>query len=156
VAALQIYGDPFQPVQVCVRRIKLLVISARVQLQPEYSWDAVAPVLRSALLDRFSFENRDLGQAAYMSEAIAAIQAVPGVSYVDFAVFDSVAENTTVKELTNLAATLKPRSSVAAEGAHLDIAAALDADACTRIKAAELVFLNPDLPETLILSQIGS
>ena len=156
VAALGKYGDPFQPVQVCVRRVQLLVISARVQLQPEYSWDAVAQVLRSALLSLFSFENRDLGQAAYMSEAIAAMQAVEGVSYVDLVVFDSVAEDTTVKELTNLAATLKPKPFVAAVRAHLDSAAAMGADACTRIKAAELVFLNPDLPETLILSQIGS
>jgi hypothetical protein len=154
VAASAKYGDFFQPVQVRVRRVKLLVISAAIHLQPGYSWDAVAPLIRSALLDLFSFDARELGQPAFPSEAIAAMQGVEGVSYANLQIFDAVAEDTTVKQLAALAGTLAPQPFVSASRAYLDPAAPGDADACTRIKAAELIFLTPDLPETLILTQI--
>jgi hypothetical protein len=155
VAALGTYGDPGQPVQVCERREKLLIISAGVQLQPLYTWDAVAPVIREAVGAIFSFDARDLGQPAYLSEAISAIQGVEGVSYVDVKIFDSVAEDTTVAELAALGTTLRLNPVVASDGGCVDVTAKQEDGPCRRIRAAELVFLNTDLPETLILSQIG-
>src|SRR5205823_4370621 len=81
--ALVHYGDPIQTVQLAVRDRILLVISAGVKVKADYLWDKVEPNVRAALLDKFSFDNRDLGEPAFLSELVAAIQAVAGVEYVD-------------------------------------------------------------------------
>ncbi len=156
VIALQTYGDPFQPVQVCSCRVKLLVINAGVRLAPDYTFESVEPQIRAALLAGFNVEARDLGQPAFLSEAIAMMQAVPGVASVDPVVFDAVADDTTAEQLQQLAATLTVRRFVAAAVAHRDPTAPPDADACTRLRPADLVFLTPGIPATLILTEIGA
>jgi hypothetical protein len=75
VQALHQYGDPYLPIQVSLRRVKLLVISAGVRVLPDYQWESVEPLVRGALLDAFSFDRRELGQSAFLSEAVSLIQA---------------------------------------------------------------------------------
>lgn len=99
--ALRQLGDPYQPIQLDVRELILLVISARVRLQPEYLWDKVKPQIRQTLLEAFGFERRELGQDALASEAISIIQAVPGVAYVDLDTFDAVNEYLILKNLVD-------------------------------------------------------
>jgi hypothetical protein len=154
--SLQTYGDPFLDVQVCLRKVKLLVIAAGVQLQPEYDWDSAEPQIRAAVLALFSFDARDLGQPAFLSEAIAAIQAVEGVLYVNPTTFDSVSDDTTIDQLAKLASTLKLHQAVRAHLARLNPQADPAGDPCQRIRAAELVYLTPDIPDTLILSNLGA
>jgi hypothetical protein len=149
--ALEQYGDPYQPLRLAVRRLKLLVIKAGVKVLPDYQWESVGPDVKSALLDFYSFERRGLGQSAFKSEAYAVMQAVPGVQYVDLQVFDSVSENTTSAELANLAATLKAKEFVTAELATPNRNAK---DPAQAILPAELVMLTPDVPDTLILTEI--
>ena len=156
VIALRTYGDPFQPVQVCSCRVKLLVINAGVRLEADYAFESVEPRIRAALLAGFGVEARDLGQPAFLSEAIALMHAVPGVASVDPVVFDAVADDTTAEQLEQLASTLTVRRFVAADVAHRDPAAPPDADACTRVRPADLVFLTPGIPATLILTEIGA
>lgn len=148
VLALEDAGDPNQPVQVDLRRLKVLVISAAVKIQSGYVWESVAATLRAAITDLYSFDNRGLGQTAFLSEAVAAMQAVAGVQYVDVQIFDSVSESVTAAQLTSLAGTLTLRSYVQAELAHT----------CPGkgIVPAELVILTPDIPDTLILTEIAS
>ena len=156
VIALQSFGDPFQPVQVCSRRVKLLVINAGVRIEPDFAWESVEPKVRAALLAGFDVEARDLGQPAFLSQAVAMMQAVEGVASVDPQVFDAVAEDTTAAQLLQLATTLTVRPFVAAEIARLNPAAGAGAEnPCGRIRPADLVFLTPDLPATLILTEIG-
>src|SRR5581483_9145462 len=50
--------------------------------------------IRAKLLDLFSFERRELGQDAFSSEAISAMQSIAGVAWVDVDAFGSVAERT--------------------------------------------------------------
>ncbi len=95
VLALAQAGDANQPVQIALRRLKVLVIAAGVKVQPDYTWDSIATAVRSALLDLYSFDRRELGQTAFLSEAVAAIQAVSGVQYVDMRTFDAIAESIT-------------------------------------------------------------
>jgi hypothetical protein len=57
---------------------------------PHHSWDRVEPAARAALLDAFSFRRRELGQDVYLSEAVAVMQSVPGVDYVDVDVFHGI------------------------------------------------------------------
>jgi len=154
--SLESFGDPFQPVQVCVRKVRLLVISAGIQLQSGYLWESVEPQIRAALLAGFNFDARDLGQPAFLSEAVAMMQGVEGVLYVDVRIFDSVGEDVTPAQLTQLATTLQPNPYVQAGLAQIDPKAAPDADPCTRIRAAELVYLTPEIPDTLILTQVGA
>jgi hypothetical protein len=154
--SLQNFGDPSMAIQVCVRRVRLLVISAGVQLQPDYLWDAVEPKIRAAVVDGFSFDARDLGQSAFLSEAIAMMQAVEGVLYVDVRLFDAVPENTSIKDFAKLAATLKRNQFVNADLARIDTTAPPVADPCTRIRAAEVVYLTPEIPDTLILTDLGA
>ena len=146
VLALAQAGDPNQPVQIDLRRLKVLVIAAGVKVRPDYTWESVAANLRVALTDLYSFDNRDLGQSALLSEAVAAMQAVDGVQYVDVQKFDSVSESVTAAQLTNLAGTLGLNSFVQAELAYVD--------PVLGIVPAELVILTPDIPDTLILTEI--
>jgi predicted phage baseplate assembly protein len=157
IQSLLNFGDPHQPLQVCVRKVQLLVIAAGVQILPDYAWENVEPQIRAAVLDAFSFDNRDLGQSAFLSELIALIQNIEGVSYVDVQIFDSVAEDITAAQLAGLAATLQRKSHVAAQLARLNpnFDPTAPSDPCPRFLAAELVFLSPDIPDTLILTQIG-
>ncbi len=90
--ALRNSGDPYQPFKVDARELRLLVIAANVSINADYIWEKVEPQIRAALLDTFSFERRELGQSAFLSEVIAAIQAVPGVVYADIDTFGAIPE----------------------------------------------------------------
>jgi len=151
VQALAQAGDPHQSVQIALRRLKVLVITAGVKVQPAYTWESVAANLRSTLLDLYSFDRRELGQSAFLSEAVSTMQAVAGVQYVDMQKFDSVSESVTAAQLASLATTLGLNSFVEAELAHVD---PTQVDPAKRIKPAELVILTPDIPDTLILTEI--
>jgi predicted phage baseplate assembly protein len=157
-AALVAYGDPQFPVAVAVRQAVLLLIVASVGVNPLYSWDLVEPQVRAALADRLGFTPRELGQPAYLSEVISAVQAVPGVDYVDVTTFTGVADSETPAGLQSLAGSLKaPADVVPALPARFDekrytvpgprpetltmVAAA------NGITVAQLLALNPDLTD---------
>ncbi|WP_460063245.1 putative baseplate assembly protein [Streptomyces sp. YKOK-I1] len=162
-SALALYGDPQLPVRVDVRELVLLVMSAGLRIAPDHSYDLVEPTVRRALLERLGFDNRELGQPAYLSEAIAAAQAVPGVEYVDVDVFAGVPGSLTPAGLQKLASTLTtPNPTVPARRASyaveyhdvrpLDGAApASYRESLTSVAAqagitvAELLRLNPGL-----------
>jgi hypothetical protein len=149
--ALASAGDPFGPVEVALRRLKVLVISAGVKIDPDYAWETVAAKLRSALLDLYSFDRRELGQSAFLSEAVSVMQAVQGVLFVDMRRFDSVPESVTAAQLAGLGSTLGLRSVVEAELAHVTPAS----DPASHIAAAEVVLLTPEIPDTLMLTEIS-
>lgn len=149
--ALAQAGDPHQPLQIASRRLRLLVISAAVKVAAGYAWESVATALRNTLLDLYSFDNRDLGQSAFLSEAVSAMQATPGVQFVAMRTFDSVAESITALQLAALGNTLGLQSAVAAQLATVQPTIF---DPATRIAPAELVMLTPDIPDTLILTEL--
>lgn len=150
--ALHKFGDPFQPVELETRYLKTLFMSANVKIHPDYLWESVETKVRAALLERFSFDRRDLGQDALLSEAIAAAQSVEGVVYVDFDLFDDVAEGVSIEELQTVGEDLKLRARVHAYLAHIESAAVVGAQ--SRIRPAQLVLLTPLVPDTLILREI--
>ncbi|MFE5854714.1 putative baseplate assembly protein [Streptomyces sp. NPDC056500] len=163
-SALARYGDPQLPVRVDVRELVLLVMSAGLRIAPDHSYDVVEPKVRRALLERFGFDRRELGQPAYLSEAIAAAQAVPGVEYVDVDVFAGVPGSMTPAGLQKLASTLTaPNPVVPARRASWtveyhdvqppeDDGSATYSETLTSVAArngitvAELLRLNPGLP----------
>ncbi|WP_416979771.1 putative baseplate assembly protein [Streptomyces sp. T028] len=163
-SALGQYGDPQLPVRVDVRELVLLVMSAGLKIAPDHSYDLVEPKVRRALLERLGFDSRELGQPAYLSEAIAAAQAVPGVEYVDVDVFAGVPGSMTPAGLQKLASTLTtPNPVVPARQASYTVEyhdvrppdggdPASYSESLTLVAArsgitvAELLRLNPGLP----------
>jgi len=73
-------------------------IEARVMISPEFLGEKVLEEIRRALLDRFSFESRELGQSVRIDEVINTIQKVDGVQSVDVdKLYDSV-DDASLKE----------------------------------------------------------
>jgi len=155
--ALTDFGDPALPVRVAVRELLLLVISAGVHLLPDYVWEKVAPQIRTKVLDTFGFEARELGQDVFLSEVIAAMQSIRGVAYVDVDALGGIAERNddgslrTPNELIEAAqlifAKTAPDQRVRVNLPELPVGAA-------DIRPAQLAYLVPDVPDTLILNLI--
>jgi hypothetical protein len=153
--ALRRFGDPALPIRLATREIALLIISANVRILPDYLWEKVAPKIRAKLLDTFGFERRELGQDALLSEAISAMQSVEGVAYVDVDAFGGVAEKNadgsvrTPKQILEAA-----RDIVGAAKPSQRVRVNLPELSAGDIRPAQLAYLTPDAPDTLILKLI--
>ena len=150
LASLRRLGDPYQPVMLERRALSLLVVSATVRIDPDHQWDTVEAALRAAMLDHFGFARRELGQDAYAAEAIAVMQAVAGVVYVDLDLFAAVPESTPPDALLTIATTLLGQGVRPRIGASPD---RLDPESRAPLPA-QLVTLSPEVPSALLLSQI--
>lgn len=144
-------GDPFQPVALAVRKLKLLVVVAKVRLLADYKWEFVAPKIRAAMVDTFSFARRALGHDVVSSEVISTMH-VEGVAFVDLDVLDAVDEDTDLSDLANLAQTLTLRDRIPVALAHLDPTVRT---LPRPVLPAELAYLSPEIPDMLILSEIS-
>lgn len=180
-AALHTFGEPHLPIQLAVRGLILLIVHAKVRVKVAYQWETVEPKVRSALLEHFSFERRELGQDARLSEAITVIKGVAGVEYVDVDVFDGLAEVEPtvdlIENIGNLGESLgnkdiQPKQRVAAETARATRPEEYGSTP-TRIKRilkqsdvygldlpkvvimpAQIAVLKPDIKDTLILTEL--
>jgi predicted phage baseplate assembly protein len=148
--SLRAFGDPHVPVLVAVRELLLLVVVAKVRVQADYLWELVEPQVRAALVDRFGFDRRALGQDVNASEVVATIQAVPGVDYVDLDVLDSVS-SATLMPTGGGTPTFRLRNRVRSELAQVVPAASGGG----RTIPARLAILKADVPETLLLSELS-
>jgi predicted phage baseplate assembly protein len=162
--ALQHFGDPTVFVQVKPRELLALVVIANVIIDADYLWDDVAARARAALVAAFSFAKRGLGQPAYLSEAIAALQSVAGVVAVDVDVFDAISEQelTDADALTKKLDQLKgndperpqPQTVVSAARARRDEPSAINRAGPVRpILPAQLAFIVPEVADTVILNR---
>jgi len=152
------FGDPALPTSVAVRELVLLVISAGVRLLPDHVWEKVAPKIRAKLLETFSFEARELGQDVFLSEVISAMQSVLGVAYVDVNAFGGVAERNddgsvrTPNELIEASQLIvnkdKPDPRLAV------ILPDFSGISTDPIRPAQLAYLVPEVPDTLIINLI--
>jgi hypothetical protein len=108
------------------------------------------------LLDRFSFERRELGQDALLSDAMGTIQNVEGVAYVDVNKFDWVDDQKVIDHLagnTSLADAIERKERIPVSLARIDVD---EVDPAKRIKPAALAYMSPDVTDTIILSEITS
>ena len=87
------FGDPALQVAISVRELKALVMQAKVVVDPDADLGVVETRLRASLLERFSFERSALGKSVYLSDAIAVMQKVPGVDWVDVDIFGGISES---------------------------------------------------------------
>ena len=173
LSALGRFGDRSVPLQVAPREAVFIFISARVKVLEDYLWETVEPEIRAALLDTFSFDRRELGQDVWLSQAIGVIQGIKGVDYVDMDLLDAVSETdaadpeTLAEKLEALAAAsgaasspanacdgaTQPNQRLVVEPARIDPAGAGGAP---RIRPAQMAYLNPGLPDTLILTEASA
>jgi hypothetical protein len=159
IAALRTYGDASVPVQVDLRELLMLVLSARLAIDPNYRWEDVVDRVRTYLLNRYSFERQELGQPVVLSEVIATIQSQRGVRYVDVDALGAVSQLNDDGELRspqqiadalkevidNATAKGRPNNAVLVRGIRSGKNAVLP---------AQLAFFVPALPESLILNQV--
>jgi hypothetical protein len=178
--AFGIFGDPSQSFELHSREASLLIIVAKIKIDRRYEWQHVQPKIRTALLELFHYDRRDLGQDVLLSDAIATMQCIEGVSYVDVDQFDAVRQQDVSKLASRLSSIQRrPRvhvnlarlTSNAGERAALgfnevpetvptspatnpgDSANNKPADT-PKLRPAELCYLTPDIPDTLILELI--
>jgi hypothetical protein len=156
--ALNQFGDPALPVGVAVRELLLLVISARVRLLPDYLWEKVAPKIRAKLLEKLSFEARELGQDVFLSEVISSMQSVPGVNYVDVDALGGIAERNAAGEVRTPNELIAAAQSIVSAGSPAQRVRVnlpeLPRIGTDRIRPAQLAYLAPEVPDTLILNLI--
>lgn len=158
------FGDPFQSLQLEIRELMFVVIQANIRILPDYQWEPVVTEVRSALLDAFSFERRELGQDVVLSEVLSVMQAVRGVAYVDVDAFGGIPEKQfkpdkgrqlltpaeIAKHVQEFVALQKNRPNT-----RLTVNLAnFEPEDHDLIHPAQLAFLTPEVPETLILNQI--
>lgn len=168
VSSLRLNGDALQLFQVLNREVVLLLIRARVAIQSRYEWKNIELQIREALYDRFSYERSEFGRDVLRSDAISVMVDVEGVDYVDVDVFSAVAENE-ADQLPELLAgrAVKRRSRIVVNPARIAVetsfgdstgtnavTAGREATGARGVHGAELCFLTPDVPDTLILEQI--
>ena len=154
-------GDPYQVIRLEVRELMLIVISANIRILPDYQWESVVTKVRAMLLDTFSFERRELGQDVLLSEVISVMQAVPGVAYVDVDTLRGIPEKILDKG-TGQRRLLTPAEIAGhvtepltdAQGEVKEPLSRLVVNLADKDSPAQLAFLTPDVPETLILNQI--
>jgi predicted phage baseplate assembly protein len=162
--ALLDFGDPYQSLQLEIRELMLIVISARIRILPEYQWEPVVTQVRTALLDAFSFERRELGQDVILSEVINVMQAVRGVAYVDVDLLRGIPEQIadagqrrllTPEEITNSVSQpfRDERDNILKEPLSR-ITVNLSGRENDTVRPAQLAFLTPEVSATLILNQI--
>ena len=157
VQALHDYGDPYLPIQVDVRRLLALVLSASVRVLPDYQWESVENEIRATVLDVFNFERRAFGQDALVSEAISIIQQVEGVAYVDVDVFGGIpsVDSATGNPLTPEQISAKVKELAAdptSPYSRVEVALAQKEEG--GIQPAQLAFFVPDVAGTLILNEM--
>jgi len=171
--ALRKYGDEALPVKVEMRELIALVLSANVQLAPDYLWEPVALAVRTALLAAFGFDKRALAQPALLCEVMSVIQNVEGVAYVDVDAFGGIPEKKpetdakgkptgarrllTLDELAQTAREIVAapeairKNKPALPGNRVDAAVA---GFNGSLHPAQLAIFTPAVPDTLILNQI--
>lgn len=160
--ALRRYGDPDLPVRVSSRELLMLVLSVNVKLLTDYLWEPVARHIRAHLLDAFSFEQRKLGQDVLLSEVLSTIQAVEGVAYVDVDILGGIPEKKvdggtrrllTPTEITEIVQDMLPdpgEKQIPDAYIRVNLAGFEQGT----LRPAQLAFLTPAVPDTLILNQI--
>lgn len=157
--AMRALGDPYQPVQIAPRELRLLIVDARLQIHPDHVWEVVVQAVRAALLAAFGFRFRALAQGVAMSEVVAVMQRVPGVVMVDLEAFGAI--DTVVADGSWRRLRTPPELADAVQKVvKLGVAPAVQAararrDAGGAILPTQLVLLSAAVPDTLVLNQIA-
>ena len=163
--ALRELGDPFQPIVLAPRELLILIVGARIRIDPDHRWETVIGEVRTRLLKRLGFAQRELAQDVTASEVFGLMQSVLGVVYVDLDVlgvlpsmaFDLKAQDGRRPATPGEIAAGVDKILQAATGQPAVARIRVDAarrDGFAGLRPAQLAVLLPDVPATLVLNQI--
>ncbi|MGY1690598.1 hypothetical protein [Geodermatophilus sp. SYSU D01105] len=141
---LHTLGWPDATVTIRIRTALLLGIRARIRTLADHPWETVHPRLRNALLRTFGFRAREIGQVPHPGEAMAVMQGVRGVAWVDLVAFGTIETGPpdaprSPAEVAQAAANLLGGPG----GPGLPELATVGED--------QIAYLSPDAPGTLLL-----
>ena len=160
LAALRQLGDPDLALQVAMRELIVLVVSANIRLVAGYLWEPVKANITAAILDAFGFQRRALGQPALLCELIALMQNIPGVEYVDVDSFNGIPEIVTNSgDASRRFPTLNEISTALANTAnpppeYIPVNDA-GADKNGGLHPAQLAIFTASVPDSIVLNQIS-
>ncbi|MFJ1877757.1 putative baseplate assembly protein [Streptomyces sp. KS_5] len=143
LTAFRRYGDPGVTAAVEPRTRWNLVVDARIGIAGDQSPALVEPRLRDRLGRVFGFGVRELGRSVYAAEAVAALQTVPGVVFVDLRRFGAT-RGTTAADATKVSGVAQ---RVFARPARLEGAPGQEV-----VTAADLIALAPGLADFVVLA----
>lgn len=152
--ALLDLGDPHLTVKVLTADALLLVISVRISIFANYLWINVAPLIRASLLQAFAFDTQQPGASVYLSSVTAAVQQVQGVQYCVVDAFSTISHSDVdtahglSAKFSQLATQTAVPGSIPIPFEHLD--------AHGRFQPSGVAYLDPDIPDTLLLTEIPS
>ncbi|MEU4039655.1 putative baseplate assembly protein [Streptomyces collinus] len=161
-AAFARYSDPALTVRVEPCERVRLVLALGVRTAPGYRPDGVEQRVRDALAARLGFGAAQLAEPAFPSAVLAAAQAVPGVGVVEVDAFGGFPESTETSEIVRFAEHPSVAACVPAlpAGTRAVRAAPPSGPRPTPeavryvLRPAQLVLLDPAVPETLVLRRI--
>ena len=154
-AALVAAGQPAAPVLVVPASLYLIVLAARVRCDPAYAWAGVSAALRGALLARFGYPRRRLGEDVVLSEITAAAHSVPGVVSFSATAVTLIPTTATASQIEAATAMLPPPPA----GGRLALPCPAQDGTQDGTQdgsppaAAAVAFLSDAMPDTLILQQ---
>jgi hypothetical protein len=164
--SLRKFGDPDLPVLVDLRELLVLVLSAKVKLDPDHLWDPVSAEIRQMLLDTFGFQKRALGQSVWLSEIVSQIQNIEGVAYLQVETFGGIPEKMSDPKESDPKATGQRRLAtlkrIASDVSRMppgrpaqSVPVNLADFQQGSFHPAQLAIFTPAVPATLILNQIS-
>ncbi len=151
--SLRRYGDPYQPFLVLPREKIVIVGAAGVRVHPDYLWTSVAPDIRAALLDRFSYDRRDFAQPVYPAEVVATIQSVAGVVSVDLTALAGIRSSHLVN-LSDAPTKAKDAPRLPALDGVTPIIPRPGRRSHHQLRAAQIACLPAELADLFILTEI--
>jgi hypothetical protein len=139
-------GLPRGTVDVRIRTALLLGIRARIKLAPDHVWEVVRRRLGTAAFAEFGFAAADIGAVPRAGRAMAVLQAVRGVDWVDLLAFGTIPIGTAGTPAT-------PAEVADAARALLDVdpAAIAGLPPDPPVGPTEIAYLSPGAPGTLLL-----
>ncbi|WP_175486284.1 hypothetical protein [Geodermatophilus poikilotrophus] len=141
-------GWPDATVAIRIRTALLLAIRARIRTLTDHPWETVQPRLRDALVRTFGFRVREIGQVPHPGEAMAVMQGVRGVAWVDLLAFGTI-------ETGSPDAPRSPAEVAGAAAALLGDAGAPGVPDPPEVGEDQIAYLSTDAPGTLLLELAG-
>lgn len=157
IQTLRNSGDPSLPITVESRRLRLIVIVARLRVLPDYEFDPVVLAVREQMYKAFGFESREFGQDVILSDVLATIQSVRGVEAVVVENFGTVDERspdgTTLTPIAALITSLQNIPKFGSAQFQSRIAVRKSRVGPGGIIPAEIALLSDRVADTLILNE---
>ena len=139
-------------------QITLIVLAASVHIGPGYQWTGVSAAVSAALLSAYSYDSRSLGQAVVLSDIVATIQARAGrgLRHRHRPDHPGAVRRPGVHRQYHWPALATALGARPRRGSPIPLAAPVRPAATPplAISPAQVAVLTPDVPDSLVLTQI--